>query len=261
MTPPQRPRVDCEQHHASLAVSDVLAAAQFYAEKLGFFTAFTWGEPPTMAGVNLGSVQIFLEHGTPSPKGLAVYFVVGDADELFAFQRANGVVIVQEPGDRPWGLRDYTVRDLDGYFLTFGHRLRSPAGEPLEIERVAVPLRLEKRLAALMHDLAAHKRMTLTSCFEEILLHTCDQLGDGVPSPHTRADLRKIQELKKKHGIDYDSHASYRFVEKTEDGEKAGTEVEGTEAEGTEIEGTEIEGTEIKGTEGRSERDTNGEAE
>jgi len=25
--------------------------------------------------------------------------------------------------------------------------------------------------------------------------------------------LRKIQELKKKHGIDYDSHASYRFVE------------------------------------------------
>ena len=27
------------------------------------------------------------------------------------------------------------------------------------------------------------------------------------------AFLRKIQELKKKHGIDYDSHASYRFVE------------------------------------------------
>ena len=42
---------------------------------------------------------------------------------------------------------------------------------------------------------------------------TCEPLGDGVASPHTRATLRHIQELKKKHGIDYDSHASYRFVE------------------------------------------------
>ena len=38
--------------------------------------------------------------------------------------------------------------------------------------------------------------------------------GDGVASPHTRRTLMHIQELKKKHGIDYDSHASYRFVER-----------------------------------------------
>jgi len=36
----------------------------------------------------------------------------------------------------------------------------------------------------------------------------------GVASPHTRATHRYIQELRKKHGIDYDCHASYRFVEK-----------------------------------------------
>ena len=35
-----------------------------------------------------------------------------------------------------------------------------------------------------------------------------------VASPHTKSDLRHIQELKKKQGIDYDSHASYRFVER-----------------------------------------------
>lgn len=55
--------------------------------------------------------------------------------------------------------------------------------------------------------------MSLGSCLEEILLHTNEPFGDGVASPHTEADLRYIQELKKKHGIDYDSHASYRFVE------------------------------------------------
>jgi len=74
-------------------------------------------------------------------------------------------------------------------------------------------VRLEKRLAALLHDLAAHKRMSLSSLLEEILLHTNEPLGDGVASPHTKSQLRYIQELKKKHGIDYDSHGSYRFVE------------------------------------------------
>jgi catechol 2,3-dioxygenase-like lactoylglutathione lyase family enzyme len=211
--PSAAPRVECEQHHASLAVGDLMAAVEFYTKKLGFFAAFTWGDPPTMAGVNLGHVQIFLEEGTPSPGACSVYFVVDAADELYEFQRANGVEIVQPPGDRAWGFRDYTVRDLNGYFLIFGHRLLN-VGPPLEIQRVDVPVRLEKRLAALLNDLAEHKHMSLTSCLEEILLHTCEPLGDGVASPHTKRDLEYIQKLKKKHGIDYDSHASYRFVEK-----------------------------------------------
>jgi len=215
MTTTNTPKVDCEQLHAGLPVSDILAAADFYTKKLGFWLSFTWGDPPTMAGVNLGNVQIFLEQGTPNPKGCEVYFVVGDADELYEFQRANGVEIVEPPGDRHYGLRDYSVRDLHGYRLSFGHRLPGAMAEgpPLNIERVDVPVRLEKRLAALLHDLAEYKHMSLNSCLEEILLHTNEPLGEGVASPHTKRDLRHIQELKRKHGIDYDSHASYRFVE------------------------------------------------
>jgi catechol 2,3-dioxygenase-like lactoylglutathione lyase family enzyme len=206
------PPVECEQHHASLAVPDIVAAVEFYTTRLGFRLGFTWGEPPTFAGVNLDAVQIFLEQGTPSPSGCSVYFHVGDADELYEFHRAGGVTIAQTPDDRPYGIRDYTIRDLNGYALTFGHTLFN-AGPRLPIERVDVPVRLEKRLAALLHDLAAYKHMTVSSCLEEILLHTNEPLGDGVASPHTKRQLAHIQELKKKHGIDYDSHASYRFEE------------------------------------------------
>jgi catechol 2,3-dioxygenase-like lactoylglutathione lyase family enzyme len=212
MTSPTVPNIDCEQHQPSLSVADVRAAVDFYTTKLGFSLGFTWGEPPTIAGVNLGKVQVFLEQGTPSPKGCAVYFVVGDADELHEFHRANGVEVLDPPADREYGLRDYAVRDLHGYRLAFGHPIFN-AGPRLIIERVEVPVRLEKRLAALLHDLAEFKHMSLNSCLEEILLHTNEPLGDGVASPHTRRQLGYIQELKKKHGIDYDSHASYRFVE------------------------------------------------
>lgn len=204
------PEVECERHHASVCVPDVEEAVRFYTEKLGFRPGFTWGDPPTFAGVNLGEVQQFLERGQPNPDGCALFFVVGDADALHDYHAANGVEILMEPGDREYGLRDYVVRDLAGYRLSFGHYIYT-AGPPIVIERVEVTVRLERRLAALMQDLAVHQGRELGETLEEILLHTCD----GV-TPHTRSTVRYIQKLKEKHGIDYDTHGSYRFVETAE---------------------------------------------
>jgi uncharacterized glyoxalase superfamily protein PhnB len=203
------PFIECEQIHPGLAVSDVPTAVEFYVTKLGFQQAFTDGDPPTFAGVNVGKVQVFLQKGRPTPSSetSAAYFVVGDADRLYELHRANGVDIAQAIDDRPYGIRDYVVRDLYGYYLAFGHRLFNTAPR-VKIERIDVPVRLEKRLAALLYDLAKHKRMSVDGCLEEMLLHTNDGVG-----PHTKTTLRYIQELKKKHGIDYDTHASYRFVE------------------------------------------------
>ena len=208
-TSPVKPFIECDQIHAGLAVKDISTAVDFYVKKLGFEQAFLWGEPPTFAGVNLGKVQMFLAKGTPTPSAetSAVYFLVGDADQLYAFHRANGVEIAQPIDDRPYGIRDYTVRDLYGYYLVFGHHLHN-AGPAIKIERVDLPVRLEKSLAALLQDLAKHKRMSVDSCLEEMLLHT-----NGGVGPHTKTTLHYIQELKKKHSIDYDSHASYRFAE------------------------------------------------
>ncbi|HKV23086.1 MAG TPA: VOC family protein, partial [Candidatus Acidoferrum sp.] len=204
MTTSAVPFIECEQAHAVLAVADISSAVEFYTTKLGFKLGFTWGEPPTFAGVTLGNVQVFLKKGTPDPKGCEVYFMVGDADQLYDFHRSNGVHIAVEIGDRDYGIRDYGVRDLNGYFLSFGHNLFN-SGPKIPIERVDVPVRIEKRLAALLQDLAKHKRMSVSSCLEEMLLHTNEGVG-----PHTQTTIRYIQELKKKHAIDYDCHASYR---------------------------------------------------
>src|SRR5207247_10892595 len=91
---------------------------------LGFTLAFTEGDPPRFAGVNLGRVQIFLAKGMPAPGGCSVYFVVGDADALCEYHRANGVDVAEALRDQPYGLREYTVRDQGWYYLKFGHRRR-----------------------------------------------------------------------------------------------------------------------------------------
>jgi catechol 2,3-dioxygenase-like lactoylglutathione lyase family enzyme len=207
MTNPTPPSVECEKMHVTLPVENLTAAIEFYVTKLGFRLGFLWGEPPFFAGISLGEVEIFLKEDTPAPNAGAVIFMVGDADALYGFHLANGVEVVEPIADREYGIRDYAVKDLYGYRLVFGHHIYT-VGPKIRIERVDVPVRLEKRLAGLLQDLAAHKRMTVGSCLEEILLHT----NEGV-EPHTKSQLRYIEELKKKHGIDYDSHGSYRFVE------------------------------------------------
>jgi catechol 2,3-dioxygenase-like lactoylglutathione lyase family enzyme len=208
------PPVECEMLHPTLFVADLNAAVAFYTEKLGFALGFTWGDPPRMAGVDLGKVSIHLAQGTPNPAGCELFFAVGEVDELHAFHLAAGVTIVDPLADRPWGFRQYEVQDLSGHRLSFGQRL--PETEPtLEIERVDVPVRLERRLAAVLADLAGHKRMSVSACLEETLLHTFEKLaGGGVPSPHGDRTLDLIQTFKAKHGLDYETHASYRFVEK-----------------------------------------------
>lgn len=137
MTTAAAPFIECDQATAALAVPDISAAVDFYTTKLGFKLGFMWGEPPTFAGVILGNVQVFLKKGTPDPKDCEVCFMVGDTDQLYDFHRSNGVNIAMEIGDRDYGIRDYTIRDLHGYYLTFGHNLFN-AGPPVSIERVDV---------------------------------------------------------------------------------------------------------------------------
>src|SRR4051812_40422428 len=51
MNHPAPPFIECEQSHAGLAVGDIATAVDFYVQKLGFRLRFTWGDPPTFAGV------------------------------------------------------------------------------------------------------------------------------------------------------------------------------------------------------------------
>ena len=211
MSPTTAPNVDCDSVFPGFVVTDIAEAVEFYTKKLGFRSSFTFGEPPNFAAVNLGKITVHLMTYGNFGKGSA-YFTVEDVDELYKFHVDNGVEIIEPIENREYDMRDYLVRDPFGNYLAFGHYIMSKL-PPLKIERVDVPVRLEKRLAALLKDLAERKGMSVDSTLEETLLHTFETLGDGVASPHTRSDLRYIQELKKKHGIDYDVHASYRFVE------------------------------------------------
>lgn len=206
------PVVDCDSVNPGFIVGNIAEAVAFYSSNLGFKLGFTWGDPPQFAGMNLGKVSIHLMTQEGKTGTGMAYFAVDNADDLYLFHQQQGVEITEPIANRDYSMRDYQVRDPFGNYLGFGHYIMSNSPSLL-IERTDVLLRLEKRLANLLKDLAVFKGMSLDSLMEETFLHTFEPMGDGVASPHTKTQLRHIEELKRKHGIDYDVHASYRFVE------------------------------------------------
>src|ERR1041385_491320 len=194
-------------------VRDFKEAIRYYTDKLLFRKLWDWGDPPTFGAVALDKVEIFFCEGGQGNPGTWLSIFMNDVDSYYDRIKALGADVLEPPADYPWGMREMRVRDPNQHVIRFGHGI--PSREPkLPIERVNVEARIEKRLAALLGDLAAHKKMTIGETIEEMMLHSFEKVDkDGVASPHTNHTLEVIGDLKKKHGIDYDCHANYRFVE------------------------------------------------
>jgi uncharacterized glyoxalase superfamily protein PhnB len=114
---------------AVLLVPDVVATLAYYQDSLGFHVDFEHGTPPIHARVSSGdrdgpsAARIRFERASVSLPAVAscyLYIHVGKAiDDLYTTYRDRGVEMVSPPRDRPWGLRQFEVRDCNGYLLTF----------------------------------------------------------------------------------------------------------------------------------------------
>ena len=85
----------------------------------------------------------------------------------------------------------------------------------LIVERTQTGVRIEKRLLKVLKGLAEYHDMTLGDLLEGIVLHAFD--GRHPFSEETR---RRINDLKRIYGLDLDSTASHRLMEKVEVPEK-----------------------------------------
>jgi uncharacterized glyoxalase superfamily protein PhnB len=103
-----------------LPVTDVERAQQHYREALGFDIG--WLEPgKDLGAVSRGKVAIFLRKRT-SPFEPAVHWVFADdIDASYEELKSSGANIVDPLERKPWGLRQFTVRDLDGNLFYFHH--------------------------------------------------------------------------------------------------------------------------------------------
>ncbi len=104
-------------------VQDVKQTVEYYRDKLGFEVKYLWEDPPTYAVLKRQNVGIhFSKKGDdfkPSQMHTAYYIFVYDIDGIYEELKANGVEIINEPQQRDYGIRDFDIRDINGYILSF----------------------------------------------------------------------------------------------------------------------------------------------
>jgi len=113
-------------------VRDVVKAAEYYRDALGFEIPRFWGEPPVFCMPERDGVVVMLSQTCdasvirPNAKARGdeswdSYIWVKDADALYAEVEPRGAIVAYGPMLKDeYGNREFGVRDLDGYLIAFG---------------------------------------------------------------------------------------------------------------------------------------------
>lgn len=106
-----------------LHVADIVETVDYYHEVLGFPEKWTWGEPPNHGGATWNGAAFIQFSLNPElakiQHGQSVWFRVKHLEILFELHQKNKVEITLPLTNRPWGFADYTIRDINGYYITF----------------------------------------------------------------------------------------------------------------------------------------------
>ena len=113
------------QNHYVLAVHDLRQSAEFYVRVLGFQIV---DEPPGWIFVAKDGCMIMLgecpDDMPASELGCHSYFAylrVENADSYYRHVTALGGNVLSHIEDKPWGMREFSVRSPDGHRITIGH--------------------------------------------------------------------------------------------------------------------------------------------
>lgn len=113
--------------HASpvFPVDDPLATGLYYRDVLGFDINFQWEDPPSYVVINrddaVGIHLVKSQDGfAPSAAHTSLYIFVHDVDAVYGEYQKSGANITNPIGDRDYGMRDFDIRDPNGYILVFG---------------------------------------------------------------------------------------------------------------------------------------------
>jgi catechol 2,3-dioxygenase-like lactoylglutathione lyase family enzyme len=102
-------------HISILPVKNFKESLEYYKNILGFDVAWIWDEDG-YAAVKCGEVEIHLDKQDEIAPYKS-YLFVENADEIYAFYKEQGVEIIHDIESKPWGVREFTFRDINGHLF------------------------------------------------------------------------------------------------------------------------------------------------
>lgn len=105
-----------------LAVSDIAETLLYWHDVLGFPDTWHWGDPPVHGGASWHGTQIQFTRNpdlTARSEGHSVWIRARHVEQLYALHQTNRADIVSPLAQQPWGMGQYTVREINGYYIHF----------------------------------------------------------------------------------------------------------------------------------------------
>lgn len=119
-----------------LEANSVKETVDFYEKRLGFSCTGTWGHDmsePTWCNLTRDGISLMFSHTephehddgtvheahTPEMSG-SIYLYADDIDAMYESMKQRGNEFEWEPSTWDHGMRDFGLRDCNGYLLIFG---------------------------------------------------------------------------------------------------------------------------------------------
>jgi len=110
-----------------LAVLDLKRSTDYYESVLGLEVDF---EAPGWSSLSRGAFRVMLGEcpdavppGQLGDHSYYGYINLADVDALYLEYQNSGVEFTQSLASKPWGMREFGIRTIDGHRLMFGQEL------------------------------------------------------------------------------------------------------------------------------------------
>lgn len=105
-----------------LPVRDVEEAQVYYRDKLGF--EITWTYPGKSIGAAArGTVSVFFRRSEAEIIPTVHWMYADDVDATYIELKNSGATIIDPIENKPWGMRQFTIQDLNGHVFYVHHDL------------------------------------------------------------------------------------------------------------------------------------------
>ncbi len=104
-----------------LPVANVGAAQKYYRDVLG--CKIEWNHSGEIGAVSNGETAIFFRKRSDAFEPAIHWIFADDVDATYKKLVEMGANIVEDIENKPWGLRQFTIKDLDGNIFYIQHDL------------------------------------------------------------------------------------------------------------------------------------------
>ena len=113
-----------------LPVADLKATIKYYKTKLGFSEEWFWEDTDAGCGRNelfmlFNLNPTLLDAMLAASAPLEIIWIVEQVDDIYAEYTQKDLTLLSELENKPWGMREFTIKDINGYAIRIAKPLEN----------------------------------------------------------------------------------------------------------------------------------------